>query len=106
MNARPHCAQPSACHSKSLKHCLSCARRIDWANPDIRARKLADMAVMFTPASREVASASKRRRTARKAVKAAGLPLLRRIVDRAQELRGLGQPPELVVLHLLEEARR
>lgn len=106
MTGRPNCIAPKDCRSKSLKHCLSCARRCDWADPEIRARKLADMAVMFTPAAREVASASKRRRTARKAVKAAGLPLLRRIVDRAQELRGLGQPPELVVLQLLEEARR
>lgn len=104
--ARPHCQIPHDCRAKGRKHCLSCARKLDWANPEIRARKLADIdRCMQTPESITVRVAARRRCTARRYVLAAGLPLFRRTVDRARALLDAGEPRELIAASLRTEAR-
>ena len=77
-------------------------RREAQGSPEARARMTA---VLAAPAVRAKMSAGCKRAWARRAVTQAGLPLLRRHVDRAVDLFAAGEPRDLVVETLREEAR-
>lgn len=79
--------RPGFTHSAETLAKISAARKRAWADPEVRQRM----------------SAARKRAWAKKAVKAAGLPQLRRFVDRAAALYSEGEVGEAVIDALRQE---
>ncbi|HEV2365190.1 MAG TPA: hypothetical protein VGS12_13445 [Caulobacteraceae bacterium] len=104
--AKMSAASKAAWADPAARARMSAATKAALADPAVRARmSAARKAVLADPAVRAKMSAARKRDWARRCVRAAGLVPWRATVDRAAALLAAGDPVEVVVDALRQEAR-